>query len=128
MDVENFYESGKRKQLTPKRRMQLFLEHGGRCCVCGGKIHATHERWIVEHVIPIADFDGEKDANVWENLAPAHFKCAKAKTADEASGRAKLRRAAEKHFGAKPRKRSSFQTNRDGPFKAKIGGGVERRK
>lgn len=39
--------------------------------------------------------------------------------------RAKAKRIKAKHLGI--RKASSFATNRNGPFKAKIGGGVVRR-
>lgn len=42
-----------RRHISTKARVQLFADHGGRCHICGGKIDGIHERWDVEHVIPL---------------------------------------------------------------------------
>jgi len=78
--------------------------------------------FILEHIVPLED-GGADDLS---NKAAFSIPCAKAKTKVEATERAKVRLKRDKHIGAvKPK--SSFQTNRNGPYKAKIGGGVERR-
>ncbi len=51
--------------------------------------------------------------------------CHDAKSGKKAGERAHGKRIVEKSAKVKPR--SSFATNRNGPWKAKIGGGVERR-
>lgn len=101
------YRVEKRKQLTKKERLQLFLDCKGLCCCCGGNI--GHKEWtdltadeiarlsfIDEHVRPLWR-DGTNEKN---NRGVAHVACAREKTAEEATDRAKGRRVAEKHFGA----------------------------
>lgn len=92
-----------RSRLSDKERLQLFVRHNGVCCICGGKIDAVRERWIDEHISPLWR-DGTNES---DNRAPAHEKCARAKTSAEATARAKGRSVAEKHFGAK--KKSGFR-------------------
>jgi 5-methylcytosine-specific restriction enzyme A len=41
-----------RKPLTTKQRVELFRDHKGVCCVCGGKIKVG-EKWIDEHIDPL---------------------------------------------------------------------------
>jgi hypothetical protein len=54
--------------------------------------------------------------------------CARLKTKRDTALIAKAKRIRAKHLGIKTRKtRSSFQTNRDGPFRKKLNGTVERR-
>lgn len=125
------FDIPERKSLTPKQRMNLFLDRNGLCVICHTKILAERgDAWIVEHLIPLADWVAEDgDPNGLDNLGPAHQHCARDKTSKEANGRSKMRRQGMKHFGVKKERRGGgFQTNRDGPYKAKIGGGVERRK
>lgn len=109
-----------RKRLTDKRRLQLFLEHNGVCCICGQKIVAA--TWIVEHVNPLWR-DGKNDQ---DNLAPAHTDCARAKTKTEAKDRAKGRRIAEKRAGAHQSSRP-MPCGRHSPWKKKMDGRVVRR-
>lgn len=89
------YKVEPRKRLTDKQRLELFIRHNGICCVCGHKIDGVREMWD-EHVNPLW-LNGDNTA---ENRAPAHAKCARGKTAEEATTRAKVRSVAEKHFGA----------------------------
>lgn len=104
------YRVEPRKHLTAKQRMELFVRHGGVCCICGGKIDGVRERWIDEHKSPLWR-DGTNDQ---ENRAPAHERCAKIKTADEATARSKGREVAEKHFGA--RKAAGFRRPKGAKF------------
>ena len=43
----------KRQHLTPKIRLSLFLDAGGTCQSCHGKIHPG-QKWEIDHIIPIA--------------------------------------------------------------------------
>ena len=113
----NPYSVTPRKPLTPKQRLQSFIDAGGKCCICGGKIDAVKERWIDEHEIPLS-LDGTNDKS---NRGPAHERCAKVKTAKEAGERAKGRSAAERHMGAK---RSKMRNPR---WKKKVNGQVVER-
>jgi 5-methylcytosine-specific restriction endonuclease McrA len=98
--THNPYSVEPRKPLTTKQRAQLFIEHDGICCICHNKI-LKNDPWIDEHRVPLW-LDGTND---WSNRAPAHVECARQKTAREAKTRAKGRRIAEKHMGAKRSKR-----------------------
>lgn len=104
-----------RKKLTPKQRLKLFIARNGKCCICGGKIDGVKDRWIDEHIIPLAD-GGDNDA---DNRGIAHVSCARAKTIKEATDRAKHRSAAERHFGAK---RSVMPGSRTSRWKKKMNG------
>lgn len=121
MTLPDIYTPTARKALTPKQRMQLFIDRKGTCCLCGNRIDGTREAWIDEHIIPLADGGG----NELDNRGVAHEKCARVKTSRENVDRAHLRRAAEAHFGAK--RRTGFPTNRSGPFKKKMNGQVVKR-
>lgn len=95
------YRVDPRKPLTPKQKLEMFIAAGGVCCICGGKINGVREAWD-EHVNPLW-LSGDNSA---PNRAPAHEKCARMKTAGEATTRAKIRQTAERHFGAKKPKSS----------------------
>lgn len=117
------YKVERRKPLTDKQRLQLFIEHDGTCCLCGGKI-LVGQRWIDEHIKPLWR-DGDNDL---ANRAPAHVKCASVKTHEiEATERAKSRRVAQKHFGA-ARSRNPMPGSKASKWKKKMDGTVERRK
>lgn len=112
-----------RRRHTKKDRARIFEANDGRCYLCGGKIDGVRERWDIEHVVPWELTRDDSD----ENLRPAHVSCHKVKTADDIRAIRKSDRVKAKHNGSWARPRRSFQTNRDGPFKAKVGGGVVRR-
>lgn len=63
-----------RKPLSPKQRLKLFEAHKGMCCIC--KLKITDTGWIDEHIRPL----GQGGSNDLSNRAPAHIKCAGAKT------------------------------------------------
>lgn len=99
----------KRKPLTRNQRAELFLEHGGKCHICGTLIKPQRgETWEVEHVEAL-EISG-RDA--WENLRPAHVGCHKTKTAQDKKTIAKCNRRRAKHLGiARPK---SALSKRDG--------------
>lgn len=112
-----------RRHISTRERARLFALHEGQCHLCGGKIDGTRERWEISHDIPL-ELGGPDDD---ENRKPAHYKCHRHHTATvDAPAIAKAKRREAIHTGA-ARKRSAFPTSKDGPFKAKIGGGVVRR-
>ena len=105
------YTPVKRKPLTPLQRTKLFLEHGGKCCICKEKI-GLNEKWIDEHINPL----GMTGTNDWSNRGPAHVACAKTKTADDKANIAKAKRIQAKHLGAKGK--SKIQSRGFGQFKS----------
>lgn len=115
------YRVEPRKRLTDKQRLEMFVRHDGRCCICGGKIDGVHEMWD-EHVNPLW-LNGDNSA---ENRAPAHVRCARTKTAAEATKRAKGRDVAERHFGAKRSKRPMPFGRRSGKKRKMDGSIVDR--
>lgn len=111
-----------RKPLSEKQKLRMFIDAGGICCVCGGKINGVLDAWD-EHVNPLW-LNGDNSA---PNRAPAHEKCARTKSAAESTVRAKVRSVAEKHFGAKPKKSRPMVGSKSSGWKKKIDGRVERR-
>ena len=89
------YAVAPRKPLSNKQRLQMFLDAGGVCAICGGRIDGVREVWD-EHMTPLW-LGGSNEE--W-NRKPVHARCARTKTAREATDRAKVRRVAEKHYGA----------------------------
>jgi hypothetical protein len=93
-----------RLRMSSKRRHHIFTEHCtahnvAPCCVCGDPIHRHKDRWIVEHIRPLALLGDDSNPN----CAPAHYLCGIAKTAREARIIAKAKRQAKtrqinKHF------------------------------
>lgn len=117
-DPHNPYAVEPRKPLTPKQKLQMFLDAKGVCCICGGKINSVKEAWD-EHEAPLW-LNGDNSA---PNRAPAHAKCARDKTSKEAAVRAKVRRTAEKHQGAK-KSSKPMPCGRNSKFKKTFGGKV----
>lgn len=100
----------------------MFLRHNGICCLCGLKIDSVKSSWD-EHQNPLW-LSGDNSA---ENRAPAHAKCARLKTAKEATERAKGRDVAEKHFGAKETKSRPMPGSRKSKWKKRMDGTVVER-
>lgn len=93
----------RRKSFTDKQRAAVFLEHGGVCHICQGKIQVG-QAFDIDHVIPLA-MGGTNDAS---NLRPVHTKCHRgegSKTSDDVKAIARADRLAKKHFGIKTPKR-----------------------
>lgn len=121
MTLPDPYSVTPRKPLTDKQRLQMFLDAKGICEICGHRIDGVHEMWD-EHMVPLwAGGSNEK----W-NRKPVHVKCAKAKTTKEATERAKGRRFAEFHFGAR-RPKQIMPGSRRHHLKKKLDGSVVRR-
>jgi 5-methylcytosine-specific restriction endonuclease McrA len=87
-----------RRRLTRAQKVLIFDAARGLCHICQTKIFVEcGERWEVEHVKPL--WLGGSDT--FDNLAPAHIRCHRGKTGDEASNRAKSDRLRALHRGIK---------------------------
>lgn len=79
----------KRKPLTKLEFARLAVEQEGRCgCGCGQKLDFKARQIWDEHLVPLFSLG----SNDLENRALYRAECAKAKTATETTGRAKVRR------------------------------------
>jgi 5-methylcytosine-specific restriction enzyme A len=91
--------------MSRTRRVRIFDAAGGACHICGGKIRPG-EAWDAEHVIPLEISGDDTD----DNLRPAHVKCHRSKTAEDAGTIAKAKRVHAKHIGAdRPRRKMSYR-------------------
>ncbi len=110
-----------RGAMSTTRRLRIFEADGGCCILCDRRIRAG-DTWTVEHRIAL----GLGGVDTDDNCGPAHEACRRLKDKTDMASIAKSKRIKAKHYGAF-RKRSTWPTGRDGPFKAKVGGGIERR-
>jgi ribosomal protein L34E len=119
--IHDPYRVERRKPLTQKQKLKMFIANDGICCVCGRKINGVKEAWD-EHDDPL----WLNGTNADNNRKPAHAKCARSKSADEAVARGKVQRVAERHFGAKKTKQP-FPGSRASPWKRRMDGTVVKR-
>lgn len=105
----------KRRKMTQARAARIYLANNGVCVNCGVQIRVGEE-WFIEHPESLAQGGSDKD----EDLGPAHTRCKPAKDAADAKSKAKRDRIITKGWAGK--KRSGFQTNRDGKFKKRMDG------
>ncbi len=114
----------KRKEFTSRTKVKAFELAGGRCNRCTRKVGLGGEPAEYHHKVTCED-GGD---NSIENCEVLCASCHSHQTHKvEAPAKAEGRRHTAKRAGVKPKTRSAFQTSRDGPYKAKIGGGIERR-
>lgn len=93
----------KRGSMSTMRRLRIFEAHGGRCCLCAGKIDGVRQKWTIEHLIALGL--GGKDDD--ENCAPAHDTCRRGKDKLDVAAIAKAKRIKAKHLGI-PKPKSSL--------------------
>ena len=101
-------------------KLRVFDRAQGRCQHCTRKIPAG-DPWDCDHIIALVNGGMNRESNLQCLCGWCHPQ----KTARDVAQKAETARKRKKHLGLN--KHSSFQTNRDGKFKAKIGGGIERR-
>ena len=83
-----------------------------------------YKNWEVDHIVAIINGGENRETNLQALCSSCHA----AKTAGDVAEKASVSRVKAKHVGVKKKPSGrGFQTNRDGKWKAKIGGGVERR-
>ena len=113
--------SGPDAAIPPRVRLRIFDRYDGRCQCCGREILAG-EKWDCEDEIAIINGGERRESNLRPFLHEHH----KAKTRADVAIKSKTYRTRARHLGIK-RKRSSFPTNKDGPFRKKLTGEVVRR-
>lgn len=112
----------KRRRWTDLQRLGIFTANGGICHLCGGKINAVKEPWELEHVIALAMGGDDDEAN----LRPAHVRCHKGKTRQDAGNLSKARSREVRHMGAH-KARNPLPGSKASGWKKKMSGEVERR-
>lgn len=104
--------------IPPRVRLRIFERYDGRCaCGCNRKI-MVGEKWDCEDEIAIINGGERRESNLRPFLTEHH----KAKTAADVAIKSKTYRVRSRHLGIK--RKSSFQTNRDGKFKKRMDGTV----
>lgn len=107
---------------VPRRvRIRVFLRVDGQCAICGRRLRPG-DKWTCDHRIALINGGPNRESN----LQVLCEWCDKPKTVFDVRQKSKTARVRAKHFGIK-RKRSSFLTNKDGPFKKRLTGEVIRR-
>ena len=112
----------KRGPMSPMRRLRIWEAAKGICILCDTKIDGVREKWIVEHKRALVLGGADDDAN----CGPAHESCRRQKDKIDVAAGAKAKRMKAKHLGIKHTSRP-MNGSRNSPFKAKIGGGWEKR-
>lgn len=108
--------------VPPRVALRVYMKYEGVCqCGCGWRISAR-DKWQCDHIIALVNGGENRERNL-QPLIVAHHK---SKTRQDVAIKSKTYRTRLKHLGIK-RARSSFQTNRDAPWKKKMSGEVVRR-
>lgn len=108
---------GRRRTMSPTKRLKIFQALRGECHICGGSIKPG-EAWEIEHLIPIG-LGGADDAT---NFRLAHKGCHKDKTREDVGRIAKAKRIERRHIGV--RKKSRMPGSKDSKWKRKLNGQV----
>ena len=107
--------------IPPRVRLRVFDRFDGRCqCGCNRKMLAG-EAWDCVDTVALINGGTHSEGNL-QPLLTAHHRV---KTKADVAIKSKTARVRAKHLGL--RKRSSFQTNRSGPYRQKMNGTIERR-
>jgi 5-methylcytosine-specific restriction protein A len=103
----------------PRVRLRVLARGNYACACCGTPIGA--KPWDLDHIVALKLGGRNVESNLQALLNEHH----KSKTAADLAEKSRDYRKQSKHRGIK--KRSSFATNRDGPFRKKLSGEVVRR-
>lgn len=113
----------KRGSMSPRKRLKVWEQHRGRCCICSQAIDGTREKWIVEHIRAL-ELGGADDET---NMAPAHATCGSEKTKNDHARAAQAKRQKQRHIGIERASRTPMPCGRNSPFKKLMDGRVVRR-
>lgn len=110
----------KRKRRTAEHRERICIARAWLCHICGLPIDPLHQRWELDHRIPLASGGTDDD----DNLSPAHAKCHLDKTVGDVGMIAKGKRMRAFHLGTKPKGQPTEYTRLKHRFKRKVTGEV----
>ena len=102
-------------------RLRVWERGIGHCEECGRKI-MTGEKWEIDHRKALINGGENREGN----LAIVCLWCHRAKTRADVAEKSRTYKRRASHIGVK-RKRPSFATNRDGPYRKKMDGTTVRR-
>ena len=119
----DFIKPTPRKKISNKERAEIFLNADGVCHLCKMTIRPG-EDWDVSHPETGLWAGGSDDRAL---LKPAHRKCHKPHTAEEATQRAKETRVRQKYIGAFQKTGRPMPGSRRSKFKRKVNGETVRR-
>lgn len=94
-----------RRRRTPKQREAICEAHNWTCGLCGAPIKPPHDKWALDHIIPLAGGGSDDD----DNLHPVHVRCHASKTLDDVKRIAKGKRVRAKFMGTKTRSQRGFR-------------------
>jgi 5-methylcytosine-specific restriction enzyme A len=121
----DFIKPVKRKKITTKERMEIFLREKGICHLCGQQIRPG-EAWDISHPETGLWAGGSDDRAI---LKPAHReKCHRDHTREESRQRATESRVRAKFLGAYKAKGPPIPGSKRSRFKRKVNGEVSERK
>lgn len=116
----------KRLEFKKKVRLEIWLRAGGperlKCEACAMPLMG--KRFEVDHILECWEVPYRDDLKA-EDGKLLCIPCHDTKTGKKAGERAHGNRIIKKAAGIK--RRSSFKTNRDGPYRMKLDGSIERR-
>ena len=109
-----------RRRRTPAQREAICSAHGWLCGLCGAPIKPPHDKWALDHIIPLAG--GGEDTD--DNLHPVHVRCHAEKTLDDVKRIAKGKRVRAKHIGTASPTSRPMPGSRRSRWKRKFNGEV----
>jgi 5-methylcytosine-specific restriction protein A len=109
-----------RKRRTAEHREAICKARNWLCHICELPVDPVHQRWELDHIIPLAS--GGKDDD--DNLSPAHAKCHLTKTIDDVGKIAKGKRMRAFHLGTKVPSQRIMPGSRRSKWKKKVSGEV----
>lgn len=94
-------------------RQRILERENSTCHICKGEIQ-TGQRWEADHVPPLKDGGENRESKI----LPAHFKCHRHLTAQQAIERAPIEKKKQKNSGARQPKRSMQSRGFETPSKS----------
>lgn len=112
-----------RKPLTRAQRVKVWETSDGLCCVCAKPIDRQKDRWIDEHIKPLA----MGGSNHLKNRGPAHEGCAQDKTKVDKGQIAQAVKRKAGDIGAGNRPKRPMPGAKDSPVKITVDQGAQPR-
>lgn len=109
----------KRKPMTKRRSVKIFLSRNGECCLCHEQIISHIDKWYIEHPEAVNLGGSDDDADLW----PAHYRCKPDKDAADMKLITERNDAIAKNCVSKPRSSRPMPCGRNSEWKKPMGGG-----